>query len=135
VDIEVSYGRLLLATLELAPLILVFGAVAMLCGAMVPDSKLATGVVTALAVASFLLNYLANLVEALQPISWLSVFHYAGSVETLTGSFDPLNALICLMLAGAFAFLALASFERRDLGVRGAGLTLPVSLRHVRTSD
>jgi ABC-2 type transport system permease protein len=128
VDMEVSYGRLFIATLELAPVVLVFGAAAMWCGAVFPDRKVATGVVSGFAVASYFLNYLANLVDAVQPLGWLSIFHYAGGAETMTGSFDPLNALICLVLAGVFGTLALASFERRDVGVRGGGLTLPAFL-------
>jgi ABC-2 type transport system permease protein len=125
VDMDVSYGRLFVATLELAPIVLSLGAAAIWCGAIFPDRKLATGVVSAFAVASYFLNYLANLVEAIEPLGWLSVFHYAGSVDTITGSFDPLNDVICLALAGAFAGLALTSFERRDLGVRGNALTWP----------
>lgn len=125
VDIDVSLGRLLVATLELVPVVLLFGAAAMWCGAMFPDRKLATGVVTAFAVASYFLNYLAALVDVLEPLAWLSVFHYVGSRETLTDSFDPLNVAVTLIVTAALAALALACFERRDLGVRGGGLTLP----------
>jgi hypothetical protein len=116
---------LLVATLELALIIFVFSAAAIWCGAMF-DRKVATGVVTAFAVVSYFLNYLANLVEVIEPLGLLSVFRYAGSVDTITGSFEPFNAIVCLGLTGVFAAFALASFERRDLGVRGGGLTLPV---------
>jgi ABC-2 type transport system permease protein len=126
VDMDVSEGLLLVATLELALIIFVFSAAAIWCGAMFPDRKVATGVVTAFAVASYFLNYLANLVEVIEPLGLLSVFRYAGSVDTITGSFEPFNAIVCLGLTGVFAAFALASFERRDLGVRGGGLTLPV---------
>lgn len=128
VDIDISYGRLLIATLQLLPLILVFGAVAMWCGAFFPDRRLATGVATAFAVASFFVNYISALVEALEPLAWMSVFHYANGSEAMINSADPAKSAVLLAVTAAFAFLALASFERRDLGVRG-GVVMPIFLR------
>lgn len=125
VAIDVSLVRLFFATLELGPLVLLFGAAAMWCGALFPDRKLATGVVTAFAVASYFLNYIATLVDALEPLPWLSVFHYVGSSDTLTGSFDPVDLAVSLSATAILAVLTLLSFERRDLGVHGGGLTLP----------
>jgi len=129
VAIDVSLVRLFFATLELGPLVLLFGAGAMWCGALFPDRKLATGVVTAFAVASYFLNYIATLVDALEPLAWLSVFHYVGSSDTLTGSFDPVDLTVGLFATAVLAVLTLLSFERRDLGVHGGGLTLPFGAR------
>jgi len=125
VDMDVSLARLALANLQLVPLLLAVGFLAVWCGAFLPDRKLATGVVTGIAVASYVVNYLSALVEVLKPLAWASVFNYAEGGETLVGSYDEWKSLVLLAAAALFAALALASFERRDLGVRGGGLVLP----------
>ncbi len=125
VDIDVSYGRLLSATFRLVPLILFFGALAMCCGAMLPDRRLATGVVTAVAVVSFFVNYLAMLVDALRPARWASVFHYQDASSALSGHVDPAKLAVLLLATALLAALTVASFEQRELGVHGGGPTLP----------
>ena len=125
VDMDVSLARLALANLQMVPLLLAVGFLAVWCSAVFPDRKLATGVVTAIAVVSYVVNYLSALVDVLKPLAWASLFNYAEGGDTLTGSYDEWKPLVLLGLAGLFALLALASFERRDLGVRGGGLVLP----------
>lgn len=125
VDMDVSLARLALANAQLVPMLLVIAFLSVWCAAVLPDRKLATGLVTAIAVLSYVINYLSALVDVLSPLAWASVFNYSEGGETLTGSFDEWKSLVLLGVALLFAVLAIAAFERRDLGVRGAGFALP----------
>lgn len=124
-EMEIAYGRLLAATLRLAPLMLFLGALAMWCSALLPDRRQATGLVTAIAVGMYFLNYLTALVEVLQPLRWASIFFYHGGAEALTGGAHLERLAVIVGGTLLLTLLTLASFQRRDLGVRGGGPTLP----------
>jgi len=124
VDIDVSLGRLLVATSNLVPLTLFFVAFSMWAGAALPDRRLATGLAAALAVSSYFLNFLGGLIDALGPIRWLSVFHYSDATNVLAQGIDLGKLAVLLSLFVLFALATLLAFQRRDLGVRSGGFRL-----------
>ncbi len=124
VAIDVSLPRLALATFNLVPLTLFFGMLALWAGVLLPERKAATGLVTAAAVVTYFVNYLANLVDALRAIQVLSPFYYYNGVNVLQHGIDVPKLMVILALTVAFAALAVASFQQREIGVH-LGLTLP----------
>jgi ABC-2 type transport system permease protein len=117
VDIEINMGDLILATMNLAPITLAFAFLSMWAGVGLPDRRVATGTVTAIAVAAFFVNYLAELVDALQPIAWVSLFHYY-DLNILTTGIDWWRSSVLVVAAFLFAAGAIYSFEQREIGVR-----------------
>ena len=115
VGMEVSGAHLGAATASAFLVALLYGTLAFALGAGTGRRAIAIGVSAAAAVAGYLVNSLAGLVDALEPVRVASPFyHYAAS--------DPLRAGLevghVLFLAGATAVTAGAGvllFERRDL--------------------
>jgi ABC-2 type transport system permease protein len=123
VDIDIALFDLFVATLNLVPVTLTFAFLAMFLGAAMPDRRSATALVTALAVASYFVNYLAQIVDALKPLAWASPFHYY-DIDVLVAGLDGWRTLTLLLLALVFALGTLTSFERRDIGVNASNLRL-----------
>jgi len=121
VDMDVPLGRLVLATFNLLPITLVLGFAAMWLGVALPNGRTATGLITAVAVVSYFLNYLASVVAALEPIAPLSVFYYYDGASILDSGLDWPRTLLLVGLCAAFALATLISFERRDIGVQAVG--------------
>jgi ABC-2 type transport system permease protein len=124
VDIEISYLDLLSATLRLIPITLAFGFIAMWLAAVLPDRRQATGLVTAFAVVSYFLSYLATIVEAMAPLRWGSLFFYHDGTNALNAP-DPAKLAVIFVTIVAFAALTLFAFEKREIGVIAGGLKLP----------
>jgi ABC-2 type transport system permease protein len=125
VEIDIGWDRLLLATANVVPITLFFGALAMLAGAALSDRRIATGVVTAVAVSTYFIDYLATLVQAIRPLQWASPFHYYNGRSVLAEGISwPMLAVLvgCFFV---FSALTLIFFEQRDIGVRAAVIKLP----------
>jgi ABC-2 type transport system permease protein len=129
VDIDLGLGELAVATLNLVPLIACFQAFSMWAGVTLPSRGLATGAAVALAVASYFLYYLANIVDALEPLQQLSVFYHYHGTEVLTDGVHWGGVALLLALYVLFAAWALVGFQHRDLGV-SAGIKLRLWPRH-----
>jgi ABC-2 type transport system permease protein len=123
VDIDISLMDLFIATLNLAPITLAFAFLAMFLGAFMPDRRTATAAAAALAVAGYFLNYMARIVNALEPLAWLSPFNY-DDVDALVEGFDWWRPAVLLAIAIVLAVATVACFERRDIGVQSR-LRLP----------
>ncbi|MGE0056954.1 MAG: ABC transporter permease subunit [Dehalococcoidia bacterium] len=131
VDIDISYGALLLATAGIAPLALAFEAIALWATAALPDRKLATGIVTLVAIVSYLAAYLASVVDVLAPLRWASLFHYHDGTNALSHGLHPGGTVVLLLVTAVFAFLTLLAFERREIGSTTASFALPWRRRTV----
>ncbi len=127
VNIDIAWGRLLLATFNVVPITLCIAAFSMWAGAALPNRRVATGIVTAVAVASYFINYLAALVDILKPFRWLSVFYYYNGTGILPNGMDWVKVGVLLGLFVIFTALAIVAFQARDIGVRTA--TLGIRLR------
>jgi ABC-2 type transport system permease protein len=131
VEIDLGYGELAVATLNVVPLIAFFQAFSMWAGVTLPSRGLATGLAVALAIASYFIYYLANIVDVIEPLRQLSVFyHYHGTEVLMDGVHWGGQALIVALYL-LFAGWALLSFQRRDIGatVGFTHLRLPPLLR------
>ena len=118
VDTGVGAWRVFAATMNMVLIVTAFGALSLWLGAAVPDRRLATGIATAIAVASYFGNYLANLVDVVRPVRWLSLFFYNQGAGALTEGVDPAKAAVMVAVTGIFVLLALRAFQRRDIGAR-----------------
>jgi ABC-2 type transport system permease protein len=119
VDIDIGLADVFLATLLIVPITLTFAILAMFLGAAMADRRAATAAVTALAVASYFLNYLALIVDSLRPLAWASPFHYY-DLDVLVEGIDWLRTAFLLLLTGILVVATLACFEKRDIGVSSA---------------
>lgn len=114
VGMDISAGRLAAATISLVLLALVYTALTLLVGAATGNRGLAIGIGATAALAAYVLDSLAVLVDALEPAQPLSPYYYFRAAAPLRNGLDPVDALVLLALALGFGALALLAFERRD---------------------
>jgi ABC-2 type transport system permease protein len=111
--VDLSFGSVVAATLNLLPLCLFFDGLALLTSALVHRTALAIAIPGAILVAMYVVNALGSLSDALEPLRPLSVFyHYGSAIEN--GIAWPSFVAIAL-LGTALAGLAAAAFARRDI--------------------
>jgi ABC-2 type transport system permease protein len=92
-----------------------FGTVAILVGAATGKRGLAAGLSAALAVAAYVVNSLAPLVSALEPLQKVSpVYHYAAS-DPLRNGLEAVHVGVLVGIALVAAVLAVLAFDRRDI--------------------
>lgn len=115
VDMDVPATRLGAATIGAGLLAVVFGAVAVLVGAATGRRGVAVGVASAGAVAAYLVNSLAALVDALEPIQNVSPFYHYAAADPLRHGLAPGHVAFLVVLAAVTAVLAVVAFDRRDL--------------------
>lgn len=121
VDIEIGFGELAEATFNLGLTMAFFAAFSTWAGAQFASRGSATGAAVALAVASFFVSYLAELVDVIAPFRYASVFYYNGGAKAITEGVDPAGVLVLVALTALFTALALRAFERRELSAQSGG--------------
>jgi ABC-2 type transport system permease protein len=111
-----SANLILSLAVNLAVLMLSWNAIAMAIGSAARRRGVAGGLAGLLALAMFLLDYVARAWEPAERVAWLSPFRYYSPFELLTG--DALSAKNLGILGGiavcGFA-LAYVLFSRRDI--------------------
>ncbi|HVS09643.1 MAG TPA: ABC transporter permease subunit [Planctomycetota bacterium] len=115
VGMDVSAARLGAATASAALLALGFGAIALLVGAASGRRGLAIGVAAAGAVAAWLVDSLAALVDALEPVRTASPFYHYAASDPLRHGLAPGHVGVLVLLCATAAALAPLALERRDL--------------------
>ena len=115
VGMHISAGKLGAAVLSLLVLALLFGALALLAGAATGHRARAIGIVTAVAVAGYLVNALAPLTSTLKPLRPLSPFYHYAAGDPLRHGLAGWHMLVLAGIAVVAAALAPLVFERRDL--------------------
>lgn len=120
VDIEIDLGDLVVVTMNLVPITLTFAFLATWLGAALSDRRSATAAVTGFAVVSYFVNYLARIVDVMEPLAWASPFNYYDT-DALTSGLDIWRTVVLLALAAAFALATIVAFEKREIGVRANG--------------
>jgi ABC-2 type transport system permease protein len=118
VGMDISMADLLLATFNLTLTMTFFAAFSAWAGAYLASRGMATGLAVALAVASFFVSYIAELVDAVQPLRYASVFHYNGGATSITEGIDVAGAAVLVGLMLLFTALGLRAFNARDLSSR-----------------
>ena len=92
VDMDVPATHLGAATIGAGLLAVVFGAIALLVGAATGRAAVAVGVASAGAVAAYLVNSLAALVDALEPIQKVSPFYHYAAPDPLRHGLSPVTS-------------------------------------------
>lgn len=115
VALDISAAHLAAATTAAVLLAISFGAVAFLLGAATGHRGRASGIAAALAVASYVLNGLAPLVGALEPLQRVSLFYHYAASDPLREGLATSHVSVLLGVAILAAALALLAFDRRDL--------------------
>jgi ABC-2 type transport system permease protein len=94
---------------------LCLGTLAMAVGCATGRRGLAAGVAAAVALAGWLVNSLAPMVEGLAPWRKLTLFYQYLGHDPLRTGLDLGNAAVLVAVAVLLALAALAAFDRRDL--------------------
>jgi ABC-2 type transport system permease protein len=115
VSMDVSATHLAAATTSAALLALGFGAIALLVGAATGRRAVAIGVAAASAVAAYLVNSLAALVDVLVPVKQASPFYHYVASDPLRHGLALDHVAFLVVLASVAAALAALAFDRRDL--------------------
>ncbi len=114
---EVTAGELAIAPFVLLPFAWFAITATMLVATLTPTRGRATGLMTLGAAVSFVLNIVAGLVESLSWLRFFSAYHYSDAQRVLTEGAHWPNQAVLLIAALVCAALALAAFERREIGV------------------
>lgn len=103
-------------TFSLVLLGLLFGTFTLALGALTGKSGISTGLASAIAVVSYLLDSMSKIVQSLEKFRPLSVFHYYGGGEVLQNGLDA--GEVGILVAGTIALFAvgLYGFQWRDVG-------------------
>ena len=112
-DVGLSLGSTGAAVLNMWPLCLLFGAMAMLCSAVFHRRALAIALPTFLLFAMYLLNTLGRVSEDLEDLQPASAFYYHGSA--VEDGIDWTNFWGLTLVALALVVLAVLAFRRRDI--------------------
>jgi ABC-2 type transport system permease protein len=115
VGMDVSAAHLAAATASAALLALAFGAIAFMIGAATGHRALAIGIATAGAVAAYLVNGLAALVDTLAVPQKLSPFYHYAIADPLRQGLALDHSLVLAAIAVAAAILGVLAFEWRGL--------------------
>ena len=112
-DVDLAPESTAAAVLNMWPLCLLFGAVAMLCSAVFHHRAIAIAVPAFLLFAMYLLDTLGRVSEDLEDLQPLSAFYYYGSA--IEDGIDWTNFAGLTLAALALVLLAVLAFRRRDI--------------------
>lgn len=115
VGMDISAGHLAAATFSAVLLALAYGAIAVLLGAATGRRGLAVGVTAATAVAAYLVNGLAPLVDGLEIPRKVSPFYHYAAGDPLRHGLSLVHMSVLVAIAAAATLIAPAVFSRRDL--------------------
>jgi ABC-2 type transport system permease protein len=115
IGMELSAAHLAAATADAVLLAIAYGAIAFMLGAGTGRKSLAIGVAIAAAVAAYLVNSLAALVDALEPFQKVSPFYHYTASDPLRQGLDPWHALFLVAVGAVAAAVGVFLFERRDV--------------------
>ena len=112
-DIDLSLEKTAEAVLNLWPLCISFGGLAMLCSALFHRRVLAIAIPGAVLVAMYFANALGNVVEDLEDAQPFTAFYYYGSA--IEDGIDWANFGGLTLAALLLVLLAVLAFGRRDI--------------------
>ena len=112
-DVDLSLQSTAEAVLNMWPLCLLFGAVAMLCSAFFHRRALAVAVPAFLLFAMYLLDTLGRVSEDLEDLQPISAFYYYGSA--IENGIDWPSFAGLTLTAGALVLLSILAFRHRDI--------------------
>jgi ABC-2 type transport system permease protein len=107
--------KLAAACVMLVLISLVFGSLALAISAATGNRGAAIGVSVGLLVVTYLIDGLANIVDGLNTIRWISPFKYYMGSDPLRNGIDLGDAAVLIVVTAALLIVSLVAFERRDL--------------------
>jgi len=110
-------GRITLATLNIVPITLAGGALALMASVLFHSRRLANMVALVVIIGSWFLESLGKVVDVLKPYRPIALFHYYDSSGALFGSINWGDVGILLALTALFFLISLFAFQRRDIAV------------------
>jgi len=116
-SVDISYLRMLEATFSGLLLGIVFGTLAIAVSCLTGRRGWSIGSATVIAIASYLLNAFAPLVDVMEPYRKISPFYYYNGGEPLVNGLDPVHVAVLLGLIVVLLAVSLVAFQRRDLAV------------------
>jgi ABC-2 type transport system permease protein len=112
-----SLGRLLLATVDIIPITLCSGGLALMASVLFRQRRMATTLAVVVVIGSWFLESLGKVVNVLKPYRPLALFHYYNGGSVLSRGENWGNAGVLVGLTMVFVLVALLAFQRRDLAV------------------
>ena len=116
VAIDIALRDVAVAVANMLPITLLFFALALWLGALLPGRGIAVAITIGLVTAAYVANTFAQGIEALRGLRYASPFYYYGAGLPLVHGIDWWHVALLLGLAAMFVALALRAFERRDIG-------------------
>lgn len=117
VDMEISYFRLIEATIGSLLLAFAFGAFALLLGSATGQRGTSIGIAAGVGVATYLLNGFALLIDWLEPFRFVSPFYYYAENDPLSNGLDLWHTLVLVALTAVCLIAAVYAFQHRDVQV------------------
>ncbi len=115
VNMEVGMVNLVAAVTSSTLLGLTFGSLAFAIGAITGNRGLSLGISAGTAVATYVINTLAAIVDILEPARWLSPFFYHGGNSPILNGLDPLHVLLLIAVIAVPTIAGYFAYQRRDL--------------------
>jgi ABC-2 type transport system permease protein len=120
VDIDLSLKGAALACANMLPMSLLYYALALWFGSVLPNRTYAAGGAIALATAGYFINTIAAAVHSLSWLKYASPFYYYGAGLPLVDGIDWPHVGLLLGISALFVALTVRSFSRRDITIGGA---------------
>jgi len=120
VAIDVGLPDVAVAVANMLPITLLFFALALWLGALLPGRGIAVAITIGIVTAGYVANTFAQGIPALRDLRYGSPFYYYGAGLPLVHGIDWPHVALLLGLAALFVVLALRAFQRRDIGA-GSG--------------
>jgi ABC-2 type transport system permease protein len=115
---QVTPPRFFSELMASAPLVLAFAMISLLLGAFSPNRRTALALSTVVVLVSYLGSNLAGMIDALEPVRGLFLFHYFEATGEALVQGQQLGNLVVVAMVALVAFtLAVFSFQRRDITV------------------
>lgn len=108
-------GTLMVSSFAVLPVMFAFGAIAMLLGAIAPSRGMAAGIMTAIAIASYLISSFAQTIEAIQWMQWFSPYYYSDGPRVLTEGVVWWHQGALLGLAALALGVGVLAFRGREI--------------------
>ena len=110
-------GRMALATMNIVPITLAGGALALMASVLFRSRRLANLMALAVIIGSYFLESLGKAVDVLEPYRPIALFHYYDSYAALFEGLKWGDVGILLALTALFFAVSLFAFQRRDIAV------------------
>ena len=91
------------------------GLIALAIGASTGKKSLAGGFAASVAIIGFLLDTFLSVVDALDPLRFISVFYYFNANDVIINGINPVHCMTMVCIASIALVIAIWRFEKRDL--------------------